>query len=427
MSAGPDLAAAGGGRAAEPGHGSRPALRLMAVLAGLYVAQAVPLYLFSAAVPAVLRDLGVSRSAIGLLSVLALPWILKFLWAPLIDRHVPLPRLGRRRAWILPLQVAVVVLLFLLAQIAPAEHLHALVALGLVVAVLSATQDIATDGFAVERLAPSQRGIGNAIQGGSVAIGVLVGSAGTLLLYERIGWAGAVSAIALIALLAALPIWLMREPDLPAPAEAAGPEARPSLRQFWQRADARAALAFCLLYRSSEGLVKGMEQPFLVDSGLSLSAVGLISGASAATVGLAGSLLAAFVIRAAGLRACLWGLGIARTICFAGFALYAGLHWGGPAMLIGIAFLNTVIRYMEIVGLYSLYMGISSLRQAATDFTLLSCAQLLVYMLGAMLSGVIADAVGYANLFTLATFLSAAGIWLSMRQLPASHPAYRAA
>jgi PAT family beta-lactamase induction signal transducer AmpG len=82
---------------------------------------------------------------------------------------------------------------------------------------------------------------------------------------------------------------------------------------------------------------------------------------------------------------------------------------------------------MEIVGLYSLYMGISSLRQAATDFTLLSCAQLLVYMLGAMISGVIADAIGYANLFALGTLLSAIGMWLSMRQLPANHPAYRTA
>ena len=82
---------------------------------------------------------------------------------------------------------------------------------------------------------------------------------------------------------------------------------------------------------------------------------------------------------------------------------------------------------MEIVALYSLFMGLCSRAQAATDFTLLSCAQLLVYMAGAMVSGLIADAIGYANLFAIGTALSFAGVTLAMRQIPAEHPAFAAA
>ena len=78
-------------------------------------------------------------------------------------------------------------------------------------------------------------------------------------------------------------------------------------------------------------------------------------------------------------------------------------------VLIGLAFFNTVIRYMEIVGLYSLYMGASDRSQPATDFTILSCAQLIVYMLGSVTSGVLADWLGYAGLFTLATAISLLG------------------
>ena len=167
-----------------------------------------------------------------------------------------------------------------------------------------------------------------------------------------------------------------------------------------------------------------MEQPFLIDSDLSLSAVGLVSGGSAATVGLIGSALAALVIRAMGLRSCLWGLGLARTAIFAGFALFAALEAGPTVVLIGLALLHTLCRYMEIVALYSLFMGLCSRDQAATDFTLLSCAQLLVYMAGAMVSGVIADAVGYANLFAIGTALSLAGIAMAMRQIPADHPTF---
>jgi MFS family permease len=80
--------------------------------------------------------------------------------------------------------------------------------IGALIAVLSATQDAAADGYAVERLAPGERGIGNAIQGGAVAVGVIAGGAGTLLLYDQIGWQGALTIVGVIALLAALPLAL---------------------------------------------------------------------------------------------------------------------------------------------------------------------------------------------------------------------------
>jgi MFS family permease len=154
---------------------SSPDRRLMLVLLGLYVSQSIPLYLFSAAVPAILREIGVSRTSIGLLSVLALPWIVKFLWAPLVDRYALWQPLGRRRSWIVPLQASIILLVFLLAQFPPAENLAPLFVIGALIAVLSATQDAAADGYAVERLAPTERGIGNAIQGGAVAVGVIGG------------------------------------------------------------------------------------------------------------------------------------------------------------------------------------------------------------------------------------------------------------
>jgi MFS transporter, putative signal transducer len=100
-----------------------PDLRLMLVLLGLYVSQSIPLYLFSAAVPAILREIGVSRTSIGLLSVLALPWIIKFLWAPLVDRYALWRPLGRRRSWIVPLQASIILLVLLLTQFPPADNL----------------------------------------------------------------------------------------------------------------------------------------------------------------------------------------------------------------------------------------------------------------------------------------------------------------
>lgn len=403
-------------------------LRLYTVLIGLYVAQAIPIYLIIAALPAILRELGVSRSFIGAFGVLLIPWVFKFVWAPLVDRYSLSRRLGRRRSWILPALFTNTGLIVVLSFLPPGEHLYVVFAITLVIACVASTQDIATDGFAVEILTVRQRAFGNAIQGGSIAAGVLIGSSLALIAYDRFGWQTMMLVIAAIAALSALPILLMQEPDRTAGTEI-GSTPRPvvsraSLLAFLRRSDAFQLLSFALLYRVSEGFVKAMEQPFLVDKGLSLSLVGLTSGASAATVGLAGSLAAALVIRRFGLFTCLYGLGLARTLCFACFALAAANTFTGVEWLIAIAFLNTVIRYMEVVGLCSLYMGASSPEQPATDFTLLTSAQLLVYMLGSFASGVLADWLGYTALFSLATALSLFGLIWCMRRIPRGHAAY---
>lgn len=401
-----------------------PPLRRYVSLAGLYVAQAIPIYLIIAALPAIFREQGVSRSFIGAIALLFLPWILKFLWAPLIDRTTLWRRLGRRRSWILPMQGLNIVMILLLSQVSPSDDLAIIMAIMVVVAFAASTQDIATDGYAVEVLRASERAYGNAIQGGSVAVGVVLGSGLALFIYDQAGWQATMLSVAGLAALAALPLAFM-ESD-PAAADdgpsAAGPQ--PSLLAFLRRREVLPVLAFALTYRCSEGLVKAMEQPFLVDKELSLTLIGLTSGVSAATVGLLGSALAALIIRKAGLFACLYGLGLARTLCFALFALAAFLPAVPALALVALAGLNTIIRYMEIVGLYSLYMGACSSRQPATDFTLLSCAQLLVYMAGSLVSGVLADWIGYGPLFTLATLLSLAAILFCMRLIPRRHPAY---
>jgi len=401
---------------------ARASAGLYATLVGLYVAQAIPIYLFIAALPAILRELGVSRTTIGAMAILLIPWVLKFLWAPLVDRYGS-RRFGRRRSWILPLQLTNIGLILVMSRFSPAEDLWVIFGIACLVAVVASTQDIATDGYAVERLRPSQRAVGNAIQGGSVAAGVMIGSGLALLLYDHLGWELTILCIAGIAGIAALPIVFLRE-EPQAPEDGRPRVSRASLVAFLRRPDSLQILAFALFYRCSEGLVKAMEQPFLVDKSLSLSLVGLTSGVSAASVGLAGSVIAALVIRRFGLYASLYGLGLARSLCFALFALAAAVDVTAAGVLIGLAFFNTVIRYMEIVGLYSLYMGASDRSQPATDFTILSCAQLIIYMLGSVTSGVLADWLGYAGLFTLATTISLLGLVWCMRRIPRSHAAY---
>ncbi|WP_374633745.1 MFS transporter [Ferrovibrio sp.] len=403
--------------------------RILIALVGLYVAQGIPMYLYAAALPAILRDGGVSRSAIGLIGVLMAPMMLKFLWAPLVDRMplrlFGLARLGHRRSWIVPTQLGVVALLVLFAFLPPA-NMWVVLGLGFCIIMLSSTQDIATDGYATERLKANQRARGNAVQGGSVAIGVVIGSSLTLYLYNQFGWTPTILVLAGLSAATLLFTLLMDEPPAVTQAGQPAPQigtAGASLRGALKDPVTYSVLGFALIYRASEGITKAMEKPFLVDNGLALEVIGYLSGASAATAGLFGAALAAWTIRRAGLWQTILGLGLLRTGVFLGCGLYAGLglhlHW----LLIALVALNTVSRYMEIVALYSLFMGAAAKERAGTDFTLLSCAQLFVFMIGSLVSGVLADALGYTGLFGIATVLSLVSLWAALKRVPPSHPA----
>jgi MFS transporter, putative signal transducer len=367
------------------------------VLAGLYIAQAVPLYLVAAAIPPILRARGVDLALIGSFGVLMAPWALKFLWAPLIDRY------GSRRAWIIGMQGLTLAGVAWLSQLDPIADVAQFFPVLFLMSVTSATQDIATDAYAVEHLTPDRHAGGSAIQSGAIAGGVLLGGSLTLFIYDRTDWETAVLSAGLVSLLATLPILFVNEGRS---LRAGLPERRrPSFRAFARRPVALAVLGFALLFRLPEGLIKAVEQAFLVDMGFSLTKIGLISGGAAACVGLAGSAAGVVIIRTLGLMPFLWAIILLRTACFAGYALIATQD-ASDTVLIGLSVLNTFSRYMEIVGLYAAFMRVASLDQAGTDFTILASASLLTYAVGSMTAGFLASAFGYTTLFTIATILS---------------------
>ncbi|ACA19391.1 siderophore transporter, RhtX/FptX family [Methylobacterium sp. 4-46] len=376
--------------------------RLFAVLAGLYVAQAIPSYLIAAALPPIMREAGVSRAAIGSLSLLFLPLVLKFLWAPVVDRVRPFAR-AHRAGWVIVTQLGVIACLLALVPFGPTQ-VGPIMAVGFLASLLISTQDIATDGYAVKQLRAEDRPVGNAIQGGSVALGVVVGGTLGLVLYHRVGWTWMLLTLAAASTLPLAAALAMREGD---PAPEAGAR-RPSVRAFLRRREVRSILWVALTYRVSEGLVKAMEGPYLVDAGVPLDRIGYLSGVAATTAGLAGSVVAAVLVRRLGTAATLGLLGLLRTLCFGLFAAHALGLVAGHGPLFGAAGFQTLIRYMEIVALYSLFMAAASAGQPGTDFTVLACAQLVVYLAGSLVSGKLADLFGYGALFGLAALLSGA-------------------
>jgi PAT family beta-lactamase induction signal transducer AmpG len=400
-------------------------VRLYVTLAGLYLAQGIPSYLIAAALPPVLREQGVSRTAIGLFSLLMLPLVVKFAWAPFVDRIRLLP-IGHRRGWIVPMQLASSAALLAMAFIQPTDVVSLFV-ICTVISIAMSTQDIATDGYATQKLTEADRGIGNACQGGAVAFGVVIGGSLSLFLFENWGWQPTLVFVAALSLIP-LAMTMMMEEDGEGsrPAQAGGHSApRPSLRAFFRRPEAVQILIVALVFRASEGLVKAMEGAYLVDAKLPLSWIGYLSGASAATAGLLGSIVAVGLMRWQGTRTALITLGGLRTVCFLMFMVHALGLSSSIYTVMGAAAFQTLIRYMEIVVLYSLFMSVSSKEQPGTDFTILSCAQLVVYLGGASVSGVLADKLGYGTLFTLSTALSGLAVLLTATLLRRHTPVHQ--
>ena len=389
--------------------------QLFVALAILYVAQAIPAYLMVVAALTIMRDQGVSRSAIGLVGLLLLPGLLRFWWAPLIDRFRPVRR-AHRAGWIGLTQIGIVACLIALSFVEPVA-IAPFLTIGLLLAVLLSTNDIAVDGYAATALAAADRPIGNAIQGAAVAAGMIIGGSGCLVIYPLLGWQATVLIVAVLSLAPLVALLAMDEVD-DRTTLAGTPSARPALSAFFRRPEARQMLIIALVYRCSEGLVQGMEGPYLVDNRVPLDVIGYLTGVAAATAGLAGSAAAALLLIWRGYAGTLTLLGLLRTLCYVWFALHGYGLVAGQGMLFGAAFSHALVRYMEMVALFSLFMGVASRSQPGTDFSVLSSAQMLVFLIGTLLSGVLADRIGYGALFALAAGLSLLSVGASVALLP---------
>ena len=241
----------------------------LGLLGCLYFSQGLPFGFFTQALPVLLRKQGLSLGEIGLSSLLVVPWALKFLWAPVVDRW-SVARVGRRKSWIVPLQLGAVVVLALLAPSVVSQSMPLLMTAILLLNLLAATQDIATDGLAIDMLAPAERGLGNGLQVAGYRVGMIVGGGALLILHDRLGWSRTFLAMAALTALATVPIAAAREPAR-TPAVAARSRSAP---HFLRRPGAARLLLLLAAYKAGDAFATGMLRPFLADAGLTLADIG---------------------------------------------------------------------------------------------------------------------------------------------------------
>ncbi|WP_418137556.1 MFS transporter [Agrobacterium sp. El2ro-1b] len=392
-----------------------PAAVFVAV-GGLYVGQSVIGGLTFLGLPAVLRTAGLPLDQIGLLYLVVLPWALKFLWSPHVERY-RLPPVGKNRSRVIVGTgiAACACGLAVLAFTGPSPVAVAIAILS-VIALVTATVDIACDGYAVETLAEEHHGWGNAAQVGGSYLGSAIGAGLFLVLVERADWMSATLVMAGLVILLALPFLF-------------GPAARtvtqtrehlPSIKNALKRREVRTGLLVAAVYVAAQKWGLAMLGPFLVDYGFDLATIGALNGVGSMIVGFAGALLGGTLVRLYGASRILLIAIFMQTalLClFAYFSVHRDIsQW--VVMAVAVAS-SSGIMSIGFVALYACFMGWSDPRQAGVDFTLFQCMDGVVGMIGGLGAGAIAEKFGYQASFIIAAIVSvlaAPVIFLLMRR-----------
>jgi MFS family permease len=384
------------------------------LLSALYLAQGLPFGFFTLALPVMLRDAGFSLKAISALSLLSLPWVLKFLWAPYLDHR------STRKRWLLTLQVSSIVAALLLTQVDLSSGYLVLIVAAFAFNIIAASQDVVTDGLAVRMLDTRERGLANAVQVGAYRVGMILGGGLLLWIFARTDWSVMFLCMSGLLVLTVLPVLPLREPPR------AAQSLQLSTKQLavgWARRMlmpgmlAFAGLIFC--YRFGDQMLTGLLGPFLVNQGLSKETIALMKGTVGSATSLLGALIGGWFVFTVGRRRALLVSGVAQAACFTLY-IAAALGIGGVTLLWAATIVEGVISTMATVALFTLMMDAADPEHAGTDYTLFASIVVLVSSIGTFCGAVLADAFGYAPAFVSGTILALLGclvvVWVLDRK-----------
>jgi MFS transporter, PAT family, beta-lactamase induction signal transducer AmpG len=334
----------------------------------------LPLALTSSTLQAWFTVTEASLLTIGSLSLIGQPYVYKFLWAPLLDRWIP-PLLGRRRGWIILIQLVLIVAIFAMALANPRTSASLLIAIAFLVAFLSASQDIAIDAYRTDILKPNERGLGTTLYSWGYRAAMLVSGALALALAEYIGWRSTYLLMAGLIGIGLFGAWFGEEPSdeqEKRPPNSLHAAIVDPFKEFFSRKSAWLILLFIIFYKFGDALSISLTTPFLIRGlGFSLTTVAFVNkivGFAAAMLGLlAGGILMARI----SLFRALFYFGVLQAIAILTLLKLAlvghNYHW----LVLAIS-IDNFCNAMGSIAFVALLMSLCNHRYTATQFALFS-------------------------------------------------------
>ncbi|NDU86456.1 MAG: MFS transporter [Ferrovum sp.] len=392
---------------------TRDNFRALVVVLLLGFSSGLPLSLSGATLQARMTTAGVALDQIGWITLAGLPYTLKFLWAPVLDRW-SWPFLGRRRGWMLVTQGVTLLLIWMLGHADSARPSESIAFWALLLACASATQDIVIDAYRTDLLAPAVRGLGASSAMLGYRLAMLCAGAVALGMAAAWGWVTTYDVMALAMGVGIVGTLWGEEPERPSSVQGhswqetfTGP-----WRDFFLRSGALPLLALVVLYKLGDALAFALSSVFLLRGlGFDLVQVGMVNKGVGLGATIAGSFVGGALMLRWGLFRSLWRFawiqGLA-TLSFIGLAAW-GHHFYG---MVGAVFLENFTSGMGTSAFAALLMSLCSARYSASQFALLSALAALGRVLIGPFAGMLAQRAGWEVYFLVATLMALPGLWL---------------
>ena len=377
-------------------------------------ASGFPLLLTKTTLKTWLREEGIDLSTIGFFAAAGLPYTLKFLWAPLLDRYAP-PILGRRRGWLFLAQACLVLGLAFMASVDPQNQIGLVGFIAFWIAFFSATQDIVVDAYRRETLSDEELGLGSSLYVYGYRVALWVTRTAPLFVAQYWSWQAAYLLMALLMAVNLLVTVLAREPEV----EGRTPESLRAavvepLVEFFTRSrlrDAVLVLLFILLYKVGDSYASVLTAPFYIDLGFSKAEIGAVDGTVGFFTQIIGLLLGGLTILRIGIMRSLWVFGILQMISTAGFVFLAelGNNTFGLGLVIGF---ENASSGMGTAAFVAYMASLTDKRFTATQYALLTSLMAVPLNLLGATSGLLAETLGWFNFFLACTLMALPGLVL---------------
>jgi Major Facilitator Superfamily. len=386
----------------------------MMVIMGFGFASGLPLLLTKDTLQAWMTKDGINIETVVWFSLVSLPYSLKFLWSPLLDRFVP-PFLGRRRGWILLVQIALMLAIALMASQSPKQSLELLAIMGVIVAFLSATQDIVVDAYRADILEEHEAGAGAGLAVLGYRIALLTTGAVAFALADVIGWQWAYLIMAGLMGIGVATTLYSKNPPAESPTTITLVDAvwKP-LEEFFTRLTIKKGLfvlLFILLYRLADSLVAVVATPFLLSLKFTQTELGAVRGGIGLAATLVGTLAGGAVLSKIGVNKSLWIFGILQAASNGFYWLLAVVGQNFAMMLLTVNVENfcTGLGTAAFVGFL---ITMCHPQFSATQYALLSSLVALSRDIVVAPSGEIVEFLGWQGFFAMSILAAVPGLIL---------------
>lgn len=379
----------------------------------------LPLGLIWIGIPDWMGSIGVDIRLIGLFTLVQIPWSLKFLWAPIMDRYKPIRWMGRHRGWTLIAQVTLFVLTLALAGVgAHPDTPWVVAAYALAIVFASASQDIALDAYAVDVLHTNEYGTAVGARSAFYRLAMVAAGGAAISVAGRTSWPFVLTIIATMYLLMGfVTIKAPEGEEKINPPQSFKDAIWLPLKGFISIPRSMEILCFVILYKFADNLAAALLNPFLIDMGYNSDQRGLAIKTVGLFCTLGGTFLGGFLSTLIGLGHSLWIFGALQIFSNVGYVMLSQTGTN-PALFYGAMGFETFTQGLGAGSFSVLLLRLTHKRFSATQFALFSSMVAITRVLGGALSGFAVKELGWTDFYYMTMLAGLPGLLFLYRFSP---------